>query len=328
MRLNIKPVAVVGVALLLFVLFAGVAMFAYFTNKAGANKEKIEVYFLEPLSNTLATETHLIERAEKEDMTDAVLSILYGGPKSKNLAATFPPGVRLIEGKLIAHPDSPEDFTLTLKFSEEYGGMSPPEEQYFRGSLVWSVTELPFIKDVRISVGDSELLKTYGQPLGSLSRGNVIINPVISPDKVDSQKVKLYFYDSAAGRLAAEERTILVNPDHPVERYVMEQIIAGPKTAGLSPVVPPETRLKGDVKTEEGICYINLSVEFDSKNTASGEQLRLNIYAVVNALTELDNVKKVQFSIESEKMENFKGSIDLSTPFERNEEVLFQQVTS
>ncbi|MBR1443360.1 MAG: GerMN domain-containing protein, partial [Firmicutes bacterium] len=70
---------------------------------------------------------------------------------------------------------------------------------------------------------------------------------------------------------------------------------------------------------EEGICYVDLSSEFISKQAGSHNTDEMTIYSIVDSLTELENVKKVQFLIEGEKVNDLNGRVDLSKPFERDE---------
>ncbi len=288
------------------------------------NKLQVDVYFLNPQTQTLEPETHFIDMGENNQMAEAVLKLLYNGPKSKNLVKTFPDDVAFLDGRVVLS-DVQEEGLLEVEFSKEYMDMLPTAEQYFRASLVWSMTELPFIKDVVIYTNAMELARTDGLPMGRLNRSNMVINPVISPSKVDVQRVRLYFYSTEDKMLAPEERNVQVNPDWPIEKYIVEQLIAGPRTKGFVAIMPPETKIRGDVKTEDKVCYVNLSSDFASKTNATGDLLLYYLYGVVNSLTELPDVDKVQFLIESEKIENYKGTLDLSKPIERDERFIVQQ---
>ena len=62
--------------------------------------------------------------------------------------------------------------------------------------------------------------------------------------------------------------------------------------------------------------YVNLSRDFIKKKGSISEPII--IYSIVNSLTELDGVKKVQFLIEGEKINEYNGDLDFSKPFERN----------
>ena len=151
-----------------------------------------------------------------------------------------------------------------------------------------------------------------------MDRDNVVLDPMISPDKINTQTVTLYFLDSGGMGLCEEKRTIEVKQSLTLENQIVEQIIRGPESDSLLPTVSMETKI-GNIKTEEGICYVDLSSEFISKQTGGQNTDEMTIYSIVNSLTELENVKKVQFLIEGEKVNDLNGRVDLSKPFERDE---------
>jgi germination protein M len=95
----------------------------------------------------------------------------------------------------------------------------------------------------------------------------------------------------------------------------LEQLIAGPKEEDHYATIPPETKIMDVTTTSDGVCYVNLSQEFVTKHSGGSTGELLTIYSIVNSLSEMENVEKVQFLIEGEKVEAFKGHVDFSTPF-------------
>ncbi len=313
-----------AISVVIFILFIIALILVDMFAKKDMGRTKTLVYFLNPSSNELEPEIYYLNSTENNQIAQEVLAKLVEGPKSSTLIKTFPDYVKFLDGRLVIKDNSP-NASLEVEFSQEYNKMTPPEEQFFRASLVFSMTELPFVNDVLLYVDGHELLRTDGNPVGYMSRDNFVINPVISPEKVISQRFTLYFYNSSAKKLEAEQRQVLVNPNQPIAKYILEQLIAGPKKEGLSPTVPPETKILGDVKTEDGTCYINLSNDYMSRNNALGELLLTNIFSVVNSITELEDVNKVQFLIEGEKIDNFKNVVDLSMPVLRNRDYILKE---
>jgi germination protein M len=285
------------------------------------NQIGVDLYFLNEVYLRLEPETRLVDSADGMEMTKQVFDMLYEGPLSGALTRVMPRFNETIELKLVTRENSDERF-LEIQMPKEYETLSPSEEQLLRSSIVWSMTELDFIKGIKFYIGDTELLKTDGEPMGFQNRGNVVVNPRITPEKVDTETVTLYYFNEDKKALDAEERVIFVNPDQPIEKFVVEQLIAGPRNARLVASVPPETKIKGDVKTEDGVCYINLSGDFVLKNAAGGDAPVLSVYAIVNSLTELIGVNKVQILIDGEKLDNFKGSVNLSMPLERDDALI------
>jgi len=278
-----------------------------------ADELAVTAYFLNPSASRLEPETRYIRRDTNANMVGELVGIYFAGPLSKSLQKTAPDGLRIVgDGRIYPWDEgSDSSYTFEVEFSPEYENMNDMEELFFRSSFVWTMTSLPFLKDVHIYVNGREILNTDGTPVGVMSRQTVDISPMISPEKTELKQLTLYFPDAGDAGLVKERRTVSVNPELPVERYVIEQIIAGP--SGGPPAVPAGTKLR-DVNTVEGICYVNLSGEF--LKTADN----LTVYALVDALTDPANcdVQRVQFLIESEKTDKLVGGLDLSKPFERN----------
>ena len=70
------------------------------------------------------------------------------------------------------------------------------------------------------------------------------------------------------------------------------------------------------VMTKYGVCYVNLSKAFLQKQGNLRDEVVL--YSFVNSLTELPNVNKVQFMIDSETEISFGEHSYLNAPFERD----------
>ena len=87
-------------------------------------------------------------------------------------------------------------------------------------------------------------------------------------------------------------------------------------------LIPTEAKL---ISTElkDGVCFVNFSKEFVDKHVAGSSAELLTIYSIVNTLVDLDNVNKVQFLIEGQKVETF-GEMIFDEPFTKNESLVAQ----
>ena len=136
----------------------------------------------------------------------------------------------------------------------------------------------------------------------------------------DYRYVKLYFANEGANGLIPEGRTVTVNSKESLEYVLVNELIKGPEADYAYQTVPEGTKILS-VETKEGTCFVNLSQEFKSKHPGGSAAENMTIYSVVNTLTELETVDKVQFLIEGQKMEVFIHSI-FNEPFERNENII------
>lgn len=282
----------------------------HITNKDDMIDVGIDVYFREITTSFMKSERHEIKGETNEDIVNSVLEELKLEPRDEALASVIPED---IEFKSI----NIDKNVVTVDVSSEYNGLSSGEELMARAAIVNTLSGLDFIDYVRITVEGFEIRNSEGEPIGLMSSENYIISPLISPEPKNYKTVKLYFANKDATAFNIEEREIEVNPNEPLEKYIIEELIKGPKEEGNYATIPSETKLRS-IKTEttDGICYVDLSSDFVTKHTGGSTGEWFTIYSIVNSLTELENIKKVQFLIEGEKQQDFKGHIDFSTLFE------------
>lgn len=242
------------------------------------------------------------------DMVHAVLKDLREGIKTDGIKPTIPENLEVNSVEIT-------NGVGTIDFSSKYYGLGSVEEVICRTSVVWSLTSLDFLDSVIFTVEGSPLLSKDGEVYGAMNRQNVLIEPIVSSTTTEYAILKLYFSNADASDLIVEDRVVEVNSNQPREKTILEQLIAGPKEDGNYATIPAETKIMDVTTTSDGVCYVNLSQEFVTKHTGGSTGELLTIYSIVNSLSELDEVDKVQFLIEGEKVEAFKGHIDFSTPF-------------
>lgn len=281
---------------------------------------EVNVYYLDTLANTLVSEKRQFVDKSKEEGIDweiekvnQIFNFMKENSKvTTNIVSVVPDNLDILKLELI------EDKTLKADFSRAYYKMEEAEEILFRSAFVWSVTELGAVENVEISIEEYPLKKGDGQPMGKLNRNNIVLNPSISPEKTKMQNVILYFSDSEEEGLVTEERLIEVKQSQSLENQIVEQLILGPKEKDHFATIPAETKIR-NIKTEGGICYVDLSSEFVTKHTGGSSGEIFTIYSIVNSLTELEEVNKVQFLIDGEKVNVYKGNLDISKPLDRKE---------
>ena len=69
---------------------------------------------------------------------------------------------------------------------------------------------------------------------------------------------------------------------------------------------------------------VDLSAEFLVKQLESETDAKAAVYSIVNSLAEIETVNKVQFLIDGEKIDNYRGVMDLSKPVEPNFDITFE----
>ena len=73
----------------------------------------------------------------------------------------------------------------------------------------------------------------------------------------------------------------------------------------------------------EKICYVNFDSSFLTGTLKTSE--KLPIYAIVNSLTELQTVSRVQIIVDGSQNVMFRDVVSLNEPFERDESYIQRQ---
>lgn len=275
------------------------------------NVMKVQLYFIDSTNSTLKQEERNISKGNgtKEDITSNILEALISGPKNQAYKKSIPENVKILEVEL-------DGEIANVDLSLEYNDLKASDASFCRAALVYTLTNLDFVKEVKILADGKELLKANGEVLGVMAKDDIVMGDPVTPELVQYETFKLYFSNTDGSELIVEERQIEVNPNQEKAKYIMEQLIAGPKNTELVATVPPETKIR-DIKTKDGVCYVDLSKDFIEKHSGGSMAEAITIDSIVNSLTEIPEIKKVQFLIEAEKQQVFTGHLDFSKPFER-----------
>ena len=275
----------------------------------------VNYYYLEKTTSLLKSEVKNVPDGSVEDMVEYVISTIKDAPVNENYNNVIPKNVEFKSHIL-------KDKALVLNLSGEYNELKSGEELLARAALVWTFTEIEGVDSVEIKVNGNPLMKTNGGEIGPMKREDVVIDTIVETQPTNEEMLTLYFGDDNATKLEKEIRKVSVNPNHPVERYVVEQLIAGPAVKGHISTIPSETKIR-DIKTADGICYLDLSADFVNKHNGGSTGELMTIFSIVNSLCELEHIDTVQFLIEGEKQDEYKGHIEFSNPFMPNYDISF-----
>lgn len=207
---------------------------------------------------------------------------------------------------------------LYLDVSSEYKSLSATTEVLVRAALVRTLSQTEGVKFVAITVEGENLHDSLGNVVGLMAAEQFIDNAGDEISTYEKVKLKLYFANEEGTGLVATNRTMAYNTNISLEKLVIEQLLAGPGADVADvvyPTVNPSTKLIS-ILVKDGVCYVNFDNAFltQTYNVSSD----VAIYSVVNSLTELTNVNKVQISINGNSEIMYRESINLTTVFERN----------
>lgn len=130
------------------------------------------------------------------------------------------------------------------------------------------------------------------------------------------EQMTLYYPDGENRYLLRQTRT--VQAADPAEKPA--DIVRALLTEGLLPAVPAQTQLLG-VTVEDGVCTVDLSAALTERRYSFAEE-RLTLYALVDSLTELPQIRTVDLWVEGAPLERLNW-LELSSGLMRDETLLY-----
>lgn len=207
---------------------------------------------------------------------------------------------------------------LSLRFSVDYISTPSITEVLRRAALVKTFCQLDQIRAVEFYIGTQPLLNSSGKPVGMLTAEDFIDSTGENTEFYQEAKVAVYFANASGDALVESNLIITYDGTVSTERLILQQLMEGPVLKEMQAVIPKGTVLNR-VAVRDGICYVDFNEKFMEKR--NGITAEVAIYSIVNSLTELSNVYKVQFLIDGTTKKTYQN-IDFSQTFERNLEIV------
>ncbi len=251
----------------------------------------------------------VIQSLGNEEIVREIFELLQNGIEDPKVVGTIPEDVVLKDVTF-------DGGKMKLNFSEDYNEMEASDETICRTSLAESLTNLYFVDSVEFYVNDVDLKGTDGKPMGPVTNDQLVLGGSENEPK-RLRKVMLYFATKDAMELVPHEVEREVNPNEALEKTVLNLLLAGPQDEDELSTIPEGTKIIS-TSISEGVCYVDFNSDFITNHPGGSTGEELTIYSIVNTLTELPDINKVQFLIEGEKKSTFKGHIDFDILFERN----------
>lgn len=249
---------------------------------------------------------------DTEGMISEALEQLSLQPSDYELRAAIPEGVPINSVGLT-------EGLLLIDFGTEYLRNSGRDEILRRAAIVRTLSQIEGVDEITFTIDGAVLTDSKGNPIGLMTADLFIDNAGDEINSYERTGLILYYADEAGTGLVKTKESVAYNSNISMEKLVSEHLITGPLSYGVYPVTSPDVRIIS-VTTKDGVCYVNLSKEFLQKQGKLSDEVVL--YAFVNSLTELPNINKVQFMIDSETEISFGDHSYLNEAFERNLEIV------
>lgn len=270
--------------------------------------EKQNVYQIYYISNSeTKVEIHeheMVADTRREQLAE-LIDCLSTIPDKLEYKAPLAMGFQVLDVQL-------KEGRVLLDVDAAYMDMPATTEILVRAALVNTLTQIPDVSYVGITVEGNPLFDNAGDLVGLMNADQFIHNDGNEINTYELTRVKLYFANKNGDKLIAAYREKHYSTNTPLERFVVEELIAGPsgQVEGIYPSINPETKIVS-VMTKDGICYVNLDSSF--LTVVNNVSTEVAIYSIVNSLVELNNINKVQILINGEVPASFSSTI-----YERN----------
>lgn len=289
---------------LLFVLLCVLGLSAC-TQKQENGYQQYSIYYVSNSETKVEMHQHVIEASSPEEQLAELVECLSAMPEKLEYKAPLAMGFEVTSMKL-------EDGRLGLDMNAAYKELPPTTEVLVRAAIVRTLVQLEEVRYVGITVEGEPLYDSIGKLVGWMNADQFIDNNGNEINTYELIRVKLYFANEGGDKLISAYREKHYSTNTPLERFVVEELIAGPsgQIEGLYPTINPETKIV-NIMTRDGICYVNLDSSF--LTVVNNVSTEMAVYSIVNSLAELSNINKVQILVNGEVPASFSN-----TTFERN----------
>lgn len=200
---------------------------------------------------------------------------------------------------------------LVLYLTGEYPQAGTPEETLCRAALAQTLLPVAEADSMVINVNDQPLTDINGAEVGAIKPDSFILTIDNNGGERRETEYTLYFANATATALVPETRRLEVGVDESDASIVLELLIRGPGGEGHAAVLPPNVSILG-VSVRDRICYVNVNDAFLSEDT--GIPGLLQVYAIVNSLTELPDIDQVQLTVGGNADVMVGTDLNLGTP--------------
>lgn len=272
---------------------------------------KYLIYYLNASATKLIPQAYETDEEDKEKLVEELIDQFLHVPQELECQPA-------LSDKVVYQESRQEDQVLYLYFDINYTAMKPEREILCRAALAKTLTQINGIDYINIYCGDQPLMDRQGNLVGMLSSGDFVMN-TSNVNAYEKTELTLYFANEAGDKLVAEKREVVHNINTSLEQLIVEQLIAGPGQEGNYPTLPSDCKILS-VSVTDNVCYINFDAAFLATNLSVNEYIP--IYSIVDSLSEMTTVTRVQIMINGSQDVMFRDVISLNTTFERNQEYI------
>ena len=284
--------------------------------RTGAGEEETEslsegeyrVYYVNNENTKLISTVYQAAAQGSNELVAELMNVLHQNPDNTEWKTARPDGVELRSYSL-------DNEILTLNFNSAYQNVEPVKEILYRAAVVKTLVQIPEVSGVQFMINDQPLMDASKNAVGVMQAETFLEESGDQVSKEQTATLILYFTNEDGTELVSTEQRVRYTTGYSLERAVVTQLLKGPSTDGLYPTLPSSATLLG-ISVRDGVCYVDFDQAFldDALNVAE----YIPIYSLVNSLSELGTVSRVQITINGSSDYTFRGVFPLNQTYERN----------
>jgi len=239
-------------------------------------------------------------RTAAEETPAAAMGLLMKGPLDRETFSAVIPAEVTLEAFML------EDAVATVRFSAAYGDLEGVERSLADACVTGTLLQFDAVDRVVLTWTDGEgeeHTAAFGADSFEITR---------SRNETADYEVNLYFANGDGRSLTAERETLVAADERMLETYLAEALVKGPRSSSLKSALPAGTEIL-NLYTERGTCYVNFNDAFLRNMSPDLQENMTAVYAVVNSLTETEEIDRVQILVEGTALERY-GEVPTAGP--------------
>lgn len=295
----------INIAVNFILVFVFAVTFIGCSDKTEKKQSGFSVYYVDK------SETKIVSREynpEEKDTHKMISELIEQLSKKEDDLGAIPKNVTVNGFDLT-------DGIATVDFSESYNEMSTQREVLCRAAVVLTLSQVTSVEYVSFTINDYPYKKKDGSFAGAMKASDFVSDLGGGNNTFARADFKLYFANEDGTKLKEYKLSDANYGEKTKEQFIIEQLIKGPKEEGYIATLSPELKLISIV-TANNICYVDFGENFATEQSKVSNNLV--IYSIVDSLSELNDIHKVQISINGDSTIKYHGDISLNEPFIRN----------
>lgn len=308
--------------LIILAMFVLLCLLTACSGTGGQNKQiavpegAMQIFYVSSETSTLVGEVYTPEQTEPKNLIKELFEKMKQTPEELGYTCAVPTDVELLEYVL-------DGEQLTLYFGESYYQMDSITEVLCRAAIVKTLMQSEGIDGIEFMVNNQPLVDKSGHTIGLMTSDTFMENVGSEINSYQETELNLYFSNGEGNGLVMVKRKMLYNANISLEKLIVEQLLKGidvEESGNIAKNSIPENTKLLSLYVKDGVCYVNFDENFANQSCNVDEDVM--IYSLVNSLTEIPTVTKVQISINGVSNRMFKEKMNLNTMYERNLEYI------